>query len=116
MRIPGQSIGALSLRSRPVRLLVTGGAGYIGSIVAQQLLARGDDVTVLDSLARGHRAAVPEGAALVQADLLNTEALRGALAGGFDRVLHFPAPALGGAAAAFPQRHHPGHLGRAPKL
>ena len=52
-----------SLRSRPMRLLVTGGAGYIGSIVARQLLERGHDVTVLDSLYRGHRAAIPEGAA-----------------------------------------------------
>src|SRR3954451_12677487 len=38
----------------PMRLLVTGGAGYIGSIVAQQMVARGDDVTVLDSLYKGH--------------------------------------------------------------
>ena len=45
-----------------MRLLVTGGAGYIGSIVAQQLVARGDDVVVLDSLYRGHREAVPAGA------------------------------------------------------
>src|SRR3954463_10592314 len=44
-----------------MRLLVTGGAGYIGSIVAQQLVARGDDVTVFDSLFRGHREAVPAG-------------------------------------------------------
>ena len=58
-----------------MRLLVTGGAGYIGSIVAQQLVARGDDVTVLDSLYRGHRAAVPEGAAFVEADLLDADAI-----------------------------------------
>ena len=64
-----------------MRLLVTGGAGYIGSIVAQQLLARGDDVTVLDSLYRGHRAAVPEGAAFVEADLLDAAAIAGVLAG-----------------------------------
>ena len=42
-----------------MRLLVTGGAGYIGSIVAQQLLDRGDEVTVLDSLDRGHRSGDP---------------------------------------------------------
>ena len=59
-----------------MRLLVTGGAGYIGSIVAQQLLARGDDVTVLDSLYRGHRAAVPEGADFVEVDLLDADARR----------------------------------------
>src|SRR4051812_50226074 len=94
MRIPGQSIGALSLRSRPVRLLVTGGAGYIGSIVAQQLIARGDDVTVLDSLARGHRSAVPEGAAFVEADLLDPEALERALAGGVGGGPALAAPEL----------------------
>src|SRR4051794_31060655 len=57
----------------PMRLLVTGGAGYIGSIVAQQLVGRGDDVTVLDSLYKGHREAVPEGAAFVEADLLDLD-------------------------------------------
>src|SRR3954451_9930479 len=66
-----------------MRLLVTGGAGYIGSIVAQQLVARGDDVTVLDSLFRGHRAAVPDGAGFVQADLLDADALAPVFADGF---------------------------------
>ena len=44
-----------------MRLLVTGGAGYIGSVVAALLLGRGHEVTVLDSLERGHRAAIPAG-------------------------------------------------------
>ena len=78
-----------------MRLLVTGGAGYIGSIVAQQLVARGDDVTVLDSLYRGHRAAVPEGAAFVQADLLDPDGARRRVRGGFDGVLHFAALVAG---------------------
>src|SRR4051812_34141688 len=80
-----------------MRLLVTGGAGYIGSIVAQQLVARGDDVTVLDSLARGHREAVPEGATLVEADLLDPAALARVFGGAqFDGVLHFAAMTLVG--------------------
>ena len=54
-----------------MKLLVTGGAGYIGSIVAQQLLDAGHEVVVLDDLSRGHRAAVPEGARLVEVDLLD---------------------------------------------
>ena len=58
-----------------MKLLVTGGAGYIGSIVAAQLLDAGHDVTVLDSLVRGHAAAVPEGARLEQVDLLDAEAV-----------------------------------------
>ena len=43
------------------RILVTGGAGYIGSVVADALLARGYQVTVFDNLSHGDRAAVPEG-------------------------------------------------------
>jgi len=42
-----------------MKLLVTGGGGYIGSIVARQLLAAGHEVAVLDNLERGHRDAVP---------------------------------------------------------
>ena len=90
-----------------MRLLVTGGAGYIGSVVAHQLLQRGDDVTVLDSLARGHRAAVPEGAALAEVDLLDREAVRGALEGkGFDGVLHFAALALVAESVDHPERYY----------
>ena len=93
-----------------MRLLVTGGAGYIGSIVAQQLLARGDDVTVLDSLYRGHRAAVPEGAAFVEADLLDAAATAGVLAGGFDGVVHFAALSLVAESVEFPERYWRGNV------
>ena len=48
-----------------MRFLVTGGAGYIGSITAQHLLGLGHEVVVLDDFCTGHRAAVPEGARLV---------------------------------------------------
>ncbi|MBK9167025.1 MAG: UDP-glucose 4-epimerase GalE [Bryobacterales bacterium] len=58
-----------------MRVLVTGGAGYIGSIVAAELLGAGYEVTVLDNLSRGHRAAVPEGAAFVETDLADRQAL-----------------------------------------
>jgi UDP-glucose 4-epimerase len=94
-----------------MRLLVTGGAGYIGSIVAQQLVARGDDVTVLDSLYRGHRAAVPEGAAFVEADLLDAAAVNVALdGGGFDGVLHFAALSLVGESVEHPERYWRGNV------
>ena len=93
-----------------MRLLVTGGAGYIGSIVAQQLLARGDDVTVLDSLYRGHRAAVPEGAAFVEADLLDPDAVDAALAGGFDGVVHFAALSLVAESVEHPERYWRGNV------
>jgi len=94
-----------------MRLLVTGGAGYIGSIVAQHLVARGDDVTVLDSLYRGHRAAVPEGAAFVQADLLDTAALAEVFAGEpFDGVVHFAAMTLVAESVEFPERYYRGNV------
>jgi UDP-glucose 4-epimerase len=93
-----------------MRLLVTGGAGYVGSICAQALVARGDEVTVLDSLYRGHRGAVPEGAAFVQADLLDPDALRAALAGGFDGVLHFAALSLVAESVEHPERYYRGNV------
>jgi UDP-glucose 4-epimerase len=93
-----------------MRLLVTGGAGYIGSIVAQQLVARGDEVTVLDSLYKGHRAAVPEGAAFAQVDLLDADALGAVFGGGFDGVLHFAALSLVGESQEQPERYWRGNV------
>lgn len=52
-----------------MRILVTGGAGYIGSAVTQELVGSGNEVVVLDNLSRGHRVAVPEAATFVQGDL-----------------------------------------------
>ena len=93
-----------------MKLLVTGGAGYIGSIVAQQLLEAGHEVVVLDSLARGHRAAVPAGARLVEVDLVDEQATRAAVAEGFDGVLHFAALALVAESVEFPERYHRGNF------
>lgn len=72
-----------------MNVLVTGGAGYIGSAVAEGLLAAGERVTVYDSLVTGHRAAVPLGCRFVHADLADREALGRALAGErCDAVVH----------------------------
>ena len=72
--------------------LVTGGAGYVGSIVTGHLLDAGHTVTVLDDLSTGHRDAVPAGAEFVQDDLLNVgSVLR---RGDVDAVLHFAAKSL----------------------
>jgi UDP-glucose 4-epimerase len=90
-----------------VRLLVTGGAGYIGSIVAQQLLDAGHEVAVLDNLSRGHREAVPAGARLLEIDLLDAGGLREALVGeGFDGALHFAAFALVAESVARPELYY----------
>jgi UDP-glucose 4-epimerase len=89
-----------------MKLLVTGGAGYIGSIVAQQLLDAGHEVVVLDNLSRGHRAAVPQGARLAEVDLLDAEAVRETVGEGFDGALHFAAYALVAESVAQPQLYY----------
>jgi UDP-glucose 4-epimerase len=86
-------------------LLVTGGAGYIGSIVARDLVAAGHEVVVLDNLRQGHREAVPVGARLVVADLLEQDAIAALLTEGFDGVLHFAALALVGESVEHPERY-----------
>lgn len=88
-----------------MRLLVTGGAGYIGSMVAAQLLAAGHEVVVLDDLSTGHADAVPEGARFVHASLLDASALATAFADGFDGVLHFAAKSLVGESVVHPEHY-----------
>jgi UDP-glucose 4-epimerase len=74
------------------RVLVTGGAGYIGGVVASQLIQRGYEVVVLDNLSHGHRAAVPNGARFISADVADRPALDALLTkSSFDAVLHFAA-------------------------
>ena len=84
--------------------VVTGGAGYIGSVVAKQLLAAGHEVVVLDDLSRGHAAAVPVGAAHAHVSLLDRDALAPELAGA-DAVLHFAALALVPESVEHPERY-----------
>lgn len=72
-----------------MNILVTGGAGYIGSAVAEALQASGERVTVYDSLVTGHRAAVPQGCRFVHADLADRDALSQALAAeSYHAVVH----------------------------
>ena len=94
-----------------MRLLVTGGAGYIGSVVAALLLGRGHEVTVLDSLERGHRAAIPAGATFVQADLRDAAAVGAKVRGGYDAVMHFAALALVAESVDHPERYWAANVG-----
>jgi UDP-glucose 4-epimerase len=94
-----------------MELLVTGGAGYIGSVVAAQLRDAGHQVTVLDSLERGHRAAVPDGCDFIEANLLDPAATTAALSSRpFDGVLHFAALALVAESVSNPERYHRGNF------
>jgi UDP-glucose 4-epimerase len=92
--------------SKPETLLVTGGAGYIGSHVVHELLDRGHRVVVLDNLSQGHREAVPSGASLIVADLRDRAALD-LLFGEyrFDAILHFAANSLVGQSMREPFRY-----------
>jgi UDP-glucose 4-epimerase len=83
-----------------VKLLVTGGAGYIGSVVTAQLVAEGHDVVVLDNLTTGHADAVPEGATFVKGDINDAGTLIDA---SFDAVLHFAAKSLVAESVAKPE-------------
>jgi UDP-glucose 4-epimerase len=92
-----------------VRVLVTGGAGYIGSVVAAQLVAAGHEVTVLDDLSTGHAEAVPAGATFVKGTLRDCAAE--VLADGAEAVLHFAAKSLVGESVAEPARYWSTNLG-----
>jgi UDP-glucose 4-epimerase len=73
-----------------VRLLVTGGAGYVGSVTAAELLRRGHEVVVIDDLSTGYADQVPPGATFVQGDIADA----GPVLDGVDAVLHFAARSL----------------------
>jgi UDP-glucose 4-epimerase len=92
-----------------VRVLVTGGAGYIGSVVAAQLVAAGHEVTVLDDLSTGHADAVPPGATFVKGTLRDCAAE--VLADGVQAVLHFAAKSLVGESVAEPAKYWSTNLG-----
>lgn len=71
-----------------MKILVTGGAGFIGSHIADRLLAAGHEVTVLDNLSTGHRENVPAGARLVEMDLRSDEAVQHVLGEGYQALVH----------------------------
>jgi UDP-glucose 4-epimerase len=88
-----------------MNLLVTGGAGYIGSVVAEQLLEAGHRVTVIDNLRRGHRRAVPKAAEFVIGDLADKEKLAELFRRSqFNAVLHFAAFIEAGESMKFPEQ------------
>src|SRR3712207_5769866 len=84
-----------------MRVLVAGGAGYIGSVVTATLLAGGHEVTVLDDLSTGHADAVPEGARFVQATLQESAPVLAEVRP--EAVLHFAAKSLVGESQVRPE-------------
>ena len=90
-----------------MRVLVTGGAGYIGSVVTEELVKDGHDVVVYDNLSKGHRGAVVEGAAFVEGDLLDADKLRQTLNDNrTDAVIHMAAFSLVGESVEKPAKYY----------
>jgi UDP-glucose 4-epimerase len=84
-----------------MRVLVAGGAGYIGSVVTAALLAGGHEVTVLDDLSTGHADAVPQGATLAEVSLHDSAPVLAEVRP--EAVLHFAAKSLVGASQQQPE-------------
>lgn len=87
-----------------MKILVAGGAGYIGSVTTEQLLDRGEEVIVFDNLERGHREAVDDRATLIEGDLRDADAIQRAVMDVRpDAVMHFAAYALVGESMEKPE-------------
>jgi UDP-glucose 4-epimerase len=88
-----------------MRVLVTGGAGYIGSVVAQQLIEAGHAVVVYDNLSKGHRGAISPEAEFVLGDVGDSLALQSLFQRGIDAVMHFAALIEAGESMQAPERY-----------
>ena len=94
-----------------MRLLVLGGAGYIGSHTAVELLESGHDVVIVDSLVTGYEAAVPEGAIFYQGDIRDYDFLNSLFKKeAIDAVIHFAAFSLVGESATDPLKYYENNL------
>ncbi|WP_328748060.1 UDP-glucose 4-epimerase GalE [Streptomyces sp. NBC_00285] len=90
------------------KYLVTGGAGYVGSVVAQHLLEAGHEVVVLDNLSTGFREGVPAGAAFIEGDIRDAGKW---LDSSFDGVLHFAASSQVGESVVKPEKYWDNNVG-----
>ena len=89
-----------------MKLLITGGAGYIGSVVTAELVQLGHDVVVFDNLCKGHCAAIAAGARFVRGDVSDRAALASVFrANAFDGVLHFAAFIEAGESMEVPEKY-----------
>ena len=90
-----------------MNILVTGGAGYIGSVVVEELIRDGHDVTVYDNLSKGHLESVTPGAEFVKAELLDSETLTTTLLRrNVAAIIHMAADSLVGESVAQPHKYY----------
>jgi UDP-glucose 4-epimerase len=95
-----------------MKILVTGGAGYIGSVTSELLLDQGHKVVIFDNLERGHKKAVDRRAKFIQGDLRNRQEILDAMtAAKPDAVMHFAAFALVGESMEFPMLYFRNNVG-----
>ncbi|PBC40721.1 UDP-glucose 4-epimerase GalE [Rhodococcus sp. ACPA4] len=93
-----------------MKLLVTGGAGYVGSVCSTVLLERGHEVVVIDDLSTGNADAVPAGADFIEGDVAKTAAKVLGNSPIFDGVLHFAAQSLVGESVLHPEKYWQGNV------
>ncbi len=100
-----------------MKIFLTGGAGYIGSIATRKLLEAGHQVTVYDSLVTGYKEAIPAGANFIQGDLADNDSLKSALGDGkHDAVMHFAAFIEAGESMINPPKFYQNNLGNSVNL
>jgi UDP-glucose 4-epimerase len=91
---------------RKLNVLVTGGAGYIGSVTTAELLKAGHSAVIYDNLSKGYAGAVPRGAELVRGDVADRQALERVLTSRrFDAVMHFAASIEAGESMQVPEKY-----------
>ena len=99
------------------KVLVAGGAGYIGSHMVRALVREGWEPVVFDNLTTGYRSFVPRGAALVRGDLRKPADVRRALsAHRIEAVMHFAASSLVGESVADPLKYYENNVGACANL
>jgi UDP-glucose 4-epimerase len=94
-----------------MRVLVTGGAGYIGSVIVEELLKVGHSVAVYDNLSKGHRTAIATEARFIEGELADAKRLRAALADeNIESVIHMAAFSLVGESVENPAKYYQNNL------